>query len=83
MITTIYKCDRCGHEQPTNVQFWILRVEAQPSGLGASSWARDMHVCRPCLEFFGVHDQKSEVREQSPPTLEELIVEIVRREVGA
>lgn len=81
MITTIYKCDRCGHEQPTNEQFWILQVEARLSGTGWASWTRYMHVCRPCLEFFGVHDREPEVREAPPPTLEELIIEIVRREI--
>lgn len=84
MITTIYQCDKCKCEQPTSEQFWMVGVTATHV-----SWNQDgrdfvkgmsLHVCRTCLESFGIYVQKKlgEPEPPKPPTLEELIIQIVR-----
>ena len=81
MITTIYKCDKCGNEQDTDEQFWTVGITAR------TKWHRDMndvvksiHVCRPCLESFGIYVQKKKDEPlPEPPTVEELIREIIAR----
>ena len=91
MITTTYKCDRCGHEQPTNEQMWNVWVSyaCLPyfRGYGSNHNAvRDALWCRPCMEAMQVlgaakDDQKTPP--PPPPTLEETILEIIREEVNA
>lgn len=83
-IQTIYKCDKCGTEQATSTQFWTVGVVATYHGfhMGNKDYAdgKSMQVCRPCLESFGIHVmQKQEENEVKPPTLEELIREIIQR----
>jgi len=92
-VTTIYTCDRCGTEQNSSQNFWVIGIAAHHSvykSLTEREFIRDMsmQVCRPCLEHFGVHvisrpDPKSEAKEE--PTLEQrivdLIADIARREV--
>lgn len=85
-ITTIYKCDKCGAEQPTNVQFWHLDVGYQElSHSYGKSYTKGIHVCRKCLESLGINASKAvrESPEYNPPTIEDLIAEIVQRELDA
>lgn len=85
MITTVYKCDKCGIVQETDPQFWEIGVIANWIGIGRSSYHTDsfvnkmhMHVCRTCLEGFGIHIQKKpDQPEVAPPTLEDVIRDIV------
>ena len=86
MITTIYKCDKCGHEQNKSDQMWTLEVgyrhhnsnvEFMPVMVSAL-W------CRSCVEGIGflttvVPGKKSE--EKPIPTIEELILDIVKKEI--
>ena len=81
-IKTIYTCDKCGNEQATQEQFWTVGVTAN-CGLNAHKYfvaGMSMQVCRPCLESLGIYAQKREDEPDAPkpPTLEELIIEIVR-----
>jgi len=84
MITTFYICDKCGSEQESSDQFWKVSVMADKAAL-SPDWKythKSMHVCRQCLEALGIFPSK-ETKEDpaySPPTIEELIVEIVRKE---
>ena len=85
-ITTIYKCDKCGAEQSTNVQFWLLNVSYQELSTSyGKSYTKGINVCRKCLESLGINASKivRESPEYSPPTIEELIAEIVQRELDA
>ena len=54
MITTIYKCDKCGLEQTTNDQFWNVGVAAQHTNYTFKNTqyvtGKTMQVCRSCLE---------------------------------
>ncbi len=84
--TTIYKCDKCGVEQDNSTQFWKLRVGVDPYGYLVQKVIvvppeREMDVCRPCLELLGIYISEAKIGEESAPsipTLEELIIEIVR-----
>lgn len=81
-IKTIYKCDKCGSEQESNNQFWTVGVTANCSNYASRDFVagKSMQVCRPCLESFGIHVQhKQDEPAQQPPTLEELILEIISR----
>jgi hypothetical protein len=86
-VRTIYKCDKCGGEQDTEAQFWIVGVVADHIGHKPNCYAptsfvekMSMQVCRPCLESFGIYVQIKKNEPDPPvPTTEELICEIVRR----
>jgi hypothetical protein len=84
-VTTIYKCDKCGAVQNTDNQFWTIGVTAKSRERTSDSFVqgKSMEVCRPCLESFGLFVSKKieEAPEYNPPTLEELIREIIRNEV--
>lgn len=77
MITTTYKCDKCGNVQETPEQFWTIGVGAGiPTR--AISIDRAMQVCRRCLENLGYHvKQPRPPNSPPPPTIEELIREIL------
>lgn len=85
MITTAYKCDKCGIVQETDKQFWEIGIIANWVGIVRSPYQIDsfvnkmsMHVCRKCLEDFGIHVQKKpDQPEVAPPTLEDVIRDIV------
>ena len=81
MITTIYKCDKCGNEQTTKEQFWTVGVIATTSHSSSGALPiKSIHVCRPCLESFGIYVQKKKDELlPKPPTVEELIREIIAR----
>ena len=90
MITTTYKCDRCGHEQADNTQMWNVWIGyaclPYTRGYGTTTGVRDSLWCRPCMETMKVlgaerEDPKAPV--VPPPTLEETIREIIREEVQA
>ena len=78
MITVTYKCDKCGNEETTGDQFWKVGVAAHPHNSSFSTFlaGRTMHVCRPCLESLGIHVTAK------PPTLEDMIREIVANAVS-
>lgn len=81
---TIYTCDKCGHEQEKPDQFWTVGVSAKHGIFPSDEFVmgKSMHVCRTCLESFGIHVQKNPEREQNPPqipSVEDLIRELVQR----
>lgn len=92
-VIKIFKCDLCGDEKITTGvhgrtpnQFWKVGVTAKPlneSGRDYNNYAiTPLEVCRPCLETLGIYVQEKtkELETHKPPTLEELIVDLVRRE---
>ena len=83
-IETFYICDKCGKKQTDNKQFWTVGVSARPDVHPSNHFieGKYLHVCRPCLESFGLYVQKKPEHEINPPkipTVEELIVEIIQR----
>lgn len=81
---TIYTCDKCGHEQEKPDQFWTVGVSATHGLFTSNEFVQNksMHVCRPCLESFGICVQKKPEHEQNPPqipSVEDLIRELVQR----
>lgn len=89
MITTTYKCDKCGKELDSAGQLWHVGVSAQSINnkliVGLFVEGKSMQVCRPCLESFGIFVQKrrDEPEPPSPPTIEDLIREIIAEATGA
>jgi len=85
-VIVIYKCDKCDAEQKTQEEFWTVGVTALPY-IGTTNTfvqGKSMQVCRPCLESFGIYVQKKQPHElviPMPPTLEDLIVDLVQRTV--
>jgi hypothetical protein len=81
MITVTYKCDRCGAEQKKPDQFWHIKVSFEPHQNGSCrEYAdRQIHVCRACLETFGLVPSIIQVEPTPPPTIEELIREVISR----
>ena len=91
---TIHTCDKCGTEISGSDQKWKVGVFAKcmlPSALADSNFStryevtkdHAMEVCRPCLEAFGIYATKKEQPQEAPqpPTLEDLIRELVRQEL--
>ena len=81
-ITTIYKCDKCGNEQPTREQFWVIGVAVRHEGNYGSrtmdiQGERQMHVCRPCLESFGIYAKEKPQEPETPVTIETLMRQII------
>lgn len=80
-VKTIYTCDKCKAEQTSNDQFWVVGIKAHTVDYKNDSFVpgKQMEVCRPCLELLGIHAMKKEgVVTPAPPTIEDLIVEIIR-----
>lgn len=90
MIKTSYVCDKCGAVQDTPEQFWNVGVTYSNQGATYIQYSTPAHkntmqVCRKCFIDFGLTapTKKDEPIQQAPPTLEELIREIVREEINA
>lgn len=85
MITTIYKCDRCGHEQPHYEQMWDIAVICGHHSWSATHSEREKALwCRKCAETFHLlpPDRKPAAHVlPEKPTLEQLIREIIREEL--
>lgn len=89
MITTTYKCDRCGHEQQSDAsprQLWQIgiRFVTMPSSLRGydGRCGEDQLWCRNCLETIGaVPRVNSAAPIPAPPSFEDLIRELVREVV--
>lgn len=91
MILVTYKCDRCGHEQPKDVQMWNIGVKVvHANGVakfgpwetsGMKMW------CRQCIDALQLLGFPSELKKDEPApavlTLEDQIREIIRDEVEA
>ena len=83
MITTIYKCDKCGNEQNDNDQFWTVGITARTKWhQSMDDIVKSIQVCRPCLESLGIYVTQTKKKDEplpAPPTIEELIREIIER----
>lgn len=85
MITVTYKCDKCGAEQAKPDQFWHIEVSFKHHQNGSCrEYARvypdqQIHVCRACLETFGLVPSIIQVEPTPLPTIETLIREVISR----
>lgn len=87
MITTIYKCDKCGHQQITQKQMYEIQVTRRPLELPhGHSLEKSAHWCRMCMEAAHIYPPASHKEAGKelppPPTLEDLVRQIVREEVA-
>lgn len=87
-ITTIYRCDNCGHEQQTKDQMWRVRVDIRPLSLpDGQTTVHSAEWCRKCAEAVHLlpnwQHEKAKEELPPPPTLEDLIRQIVREEAAA
>lgn len=87
-VTTTYTCDRCGAQQSTPEQFWTIGVVAKHDLHTAfPKWElplerNRMQVCRACCEAMGMVPRMVPVENPPPPpTLEDLIRELIREEM--
>jgi hypothetical protein len=82
MQTTTYKCDRCGAEDTTNdIALTTIRVQY---GQYKKEDKRTAEWCLNCRIETGLTNPKNgDVKPIDPPlTLEDLVREIVRSEMG-
>ena len=75
-ITTIYKCDKCGNEQASDWQFWHVGITIFTQHISKYT-EQEIDVCQPCLESFGINVPDEKVKTLPPPTVEDLIREII------
>jgi hypothetical protein len=76
-VITIYKCDKCGAEQPTNVQMWKIGVVCQPldsntkftpNWLYASQSDYNHQIwCRKCIDAFMILAAPKASKPTDPP----------------
>lgn len=89
-LKTLFTCDKCGTVQDMTKEFWSIGVVVKEGSM--TTWSlphpgKDsiMQVCRPCLELLGIYRspdiKPGHIAPPPPPTLEDLIVEIVRNQV--
>ncbi len=86
-IVTTFSCDRCGTvvkvvsisgERPE--QFWEVAVTYKHYGDNLPSQGGKLFVCRGCLQALGfVRTEASAKALPPPPTVEDLIREIIQR----
>jgi hypothetical protein len=81
--TTIHTCDKCKQEIRDINQKWVLKVTADSYytlSRFQSTPLKELEVCRPCLESFGIHVKTKPTPDTPPPpTVEELFTELVQR----
>ena len=82
MITTTYKCDRCGHEQPTHSQMWNVGVACDHWN-GRSAFPRSVAMwCRACVDALCLINEPPPPKAGEPPvvepSLEDKLREIIR-----
>jgi hypothetical protein len=87
MIKTLYECDMCGKVQEVSTQFWDVGVTAKANSSlinHAPFVTPPLQVCRSCLEDMGIYVKESNPKKPdplTPATLEDLIIEIVRKTI--
>lgn len=86
IIPARYKCDKCGVETESNIQFWIMEVRIMALNTTLGNTAKNKNgemsqgVCRMCLESYGIFVQDKEKEKITTyPTTEELILEILEK----
>ena len=88
MITTIYKCDKCGKEQPKPEQMWWIAIRYTHHGGNINDTYtpnkyQEKLFCRECMEKLGIlFSEKQAEKKTVPPSFEEVLREIIREEIG-
>lgn len=87
-VATKYVCDKCGHTQDTSVQMWEVGITRRsldsPSMNAAAARQPPKQLwCRECMVLAHILPCKKGEEEKlpPPPTLEDLVREIVREEM--
>lgn len=86
--TVILKCDRCGATAENDKNFLKQVAVGVNWGYGFQAAGRKLEAdwCRECLIKTGLHRPQNEADEKiappAPPTLEDLIRDIVREELA-
>ncbi len=90
MKTVTYECDRCGETIPEGEQVWNLgiAIACEPDTEDTHPrWLKKEHRaqwCRPCMEHYdlvGMSSGSDAKPIDPPPTIEDLVREIVREEL--
>lgn len=83
-IITIYRCDRCEKEQSERTQMWYIGIGVNAVDPPVNRSIRDEQLwCRMCVEKMHLlpsvrHDREKEEL-PPPPTLEDLLTELIER----
>lgn len=90
-IDTTYSCDRCGHEQKTQVG--IINVKLEYKHSSNVYWSTgplfEKDLCRSCAVALGFikmgfkDKEEQKLVPQEPLSLEEMIRELIRDEIQA
>ncbi len=82
MKTTTYKCDKCGEEASGTNTIGLDIVEVRwgqyETHVTQGEWCKKCRIEMGCI-YDG--DKKPVAEDESPPTLEDLVREIVRDEI--
>lgn len=79
--STTYTCDVCGAEQSTPTQFWTFELGLRPLGTHGllGGHAKTFDACRACTEKFGMLPYVKTPKPETPPSIPELLREILTR----
>ena len=87
-IKTLYVCEKCKKESEDMKEFGYVSLSVYgwndyyPKSFSDTAYGKTEHWCIPCLNSVGVFLTYEERKKQeSVPTLEDMIREIVREEI--
>lgn len=81
-ITTTYICDMCKAESNTSEQFWSFSLFMHSLHLSQSphtNCVKTFDACRDCAELFGVLPYDRIPEPEEPPSIENLLREVMSR----
>lgn len=78
-ISTTYICDMCKAESNTSDQFWTLSLSIHPFRPSGGNRSKTFHACRKCAEQFGMLPYVSTPKPEEPPSIEDLLREVMSR----
>ena len=87
---TTYKCDLCGKEQDNQGQMWTIALFVKngcTAYVGQGDYPKKKtDWCRACMEIYSLLptvEIKPDKVIQPPPTIEDIIRDLVRDELGS
>lgn len=75
--STTYTCDMCGAESDTSDQFWTLRLSIHLFRMPDNNRVKTMDACRNCAERFGMLPFVSTPKPEEPPSIADLLREVM------
>lgn len=77
-ISTTYICDMCKAESNTTDQFWTFQLSLRGFNKNGG-YKKTFDTCRNCAEKFGMLPYIKTSKPEDPPSIEDLLREVISR----